>query len=333
MHDWSMPDFDQLLRFIQKDMRMSHVYQPVMLIELLRSNGSATVEQISKALLLEDRAQIDYYTHITKNMVGKVLTTNRGITSKDKDTYSLNGFSDLTGSQIDKLVEACTRKLDEFLEKRGEQPWAHRKKSSGYISGTLRYDILKRAHFRCGLCGISAEEKALEVDHILPRNKGGSDEVHNLQALCYSCNAMKRDRDDTDFRDMSQSYSERQDGCVFCEIPGDRIVEQNELAYSIRDGYAVTDMHTLVIPKRHVSDYFDLHQPERNAIERLLHSQRQMILQQDASVTGFNVGVNAGQTAGQTIFHCHVHLIPRRDGDVEEPRGGVRGVIPSKQHY
>lgn len=328
-----MPDYDQLLRFIQKDMRMSHVYQPVMLIELLRSNGSATVEQISKALLLEDRAQIDYYTHITKNMVGKVLTTNRGITSKDKDTYSLNGFSELTNNQIEELIDACTQKLDEFLDKRGEQPWAHRKKSSGYISGTLRYDILKHAHFRCELCGISAEEKALEVDHILPRNKGGSDEAHNLQALCYSCNAMKRDRDDTDFRGMSQSYSERQVGCVFCEIPDDRIVEENGLAIAIRDGYAVTDMHTLVIPKRHVSDYFELHQPERNAIERLLHSQRQAILEQDSSVTGFNVGVNAGQSAGQTIFHCHVHLIPRRDGDVAEPRGGVRGVIPNKQQY
>jgi len=325
--------FNSLLSFIEKDMRMSHVYQPVMLIELLRSNGSASVEQIAKALLIEDRAQIDYYTHITKNMVGKVLTTNRGITSKDKDTYSLNGFSDLTESQIGELIEACTLKLEEFLEKRGEQPWAHRKKSSGYISGTLRYDILKRAHFRCELCGISAEEKALEVDHILPRNNGGSDDPHNLQALCYSCNAMKRDRDDTDFRGMAQGYLERQAGCVFCEIPEERIVEQNELAYAIRDGYAVTEMHTLVIPKRHVSDYFELHQPERNAIERLLHSQRQAILQHDSSVTGFNVGVNAGQSAGQTVFHCHVHLIPRRDGDVGEPRGGVRGVIPSKQQY
>jgi len=144
---------------------------------------------------------------------------------------------------------------------------------------------------------------------------------------------MKRDRDDTDFRGMAQSYEERQKGCLFCEIPEDRIVEQNELAYAIRDAYAVTQMHTLLIPKRHVSDYFELHQPERNAIERLLHSQRQAILQRDSSVTGFNVGVNAGQSAGQTIFHCHVHLIPRRDGDVTDPQGGVRGVIPEKQKY
>ena len=77
----------------------------------------------------------------------------------------------------------------------------------------------------------------------------------------------------------------------------------------------------------------DLYQPERNAIEAMLQEQRQSILEQDTTVTGFNVGINAGASAGQTVFHVHVHLIPRRDGDVVDPRGGVRGVIPSKQRY
>jgi ATP adenylyltransferase len=65
----------------------------------------------------------------------------------------------------------------------------------------------------------------------------------------------------------------------------------------------------------------------------MLHEQRQSILEKDNTVTGFNVGINAGASAGQTVFHVHVHLIPRRDGDVADPRGGVRGVIPSKQRY
>ena len=95
----------------------------------------------------------------------------------------------------------------------------------------------------------------------------------------------------------------------------------------------VTEHHTLVIPKRHIADYFDLHQPERNAIEAMLHEQRQSVLEQDNKVTGFNVGINAGASVGQTVFHVHVHLIPRRDGDVVNPSGGVRGVIPSKQGY
>lgn len=82
-----------------------------------------------------------------------------------------------------------------------------------------------------------------------------------------------------------------------------------------------------------MADYFDLRQPERNAIETMLHEQRQSILDQDNTVTGFNVGINAGASAGQTVYHVHVHLIPRRDGDVVDPRGGVRGVIPIKQRY
>jgi diadenosine tetraphosphate (Ap4A) HIT family hydrolase len=93
------------------------------------------------------------------------------------------------------------------------------------------------------------------------------------------------------------------------------------------------ELHTLVIPKRHVADYFDLHQPERNAMQALLEDQRRLIHDAASSVTGFNIGINAGKDAGQTIFHCHMHLISRRIGDVEDPRGGVRGAIPSKQKY
>ena len=102
---------------------------------------------------------------------------------------------------------------------------------------------------------------------------------------------------------------------------------------AIKDAFPVTEHHTLVIPKRHVSDYFELYQPERNAIEQMLHEQHQSILRQDDKVTGFNVGINPGASAGQTVFHVHVHLIPRRKDDVEDPRGGVRGVIPTKQVY
>lgn len=90
----------------------------------------------------------------------------------------------------------------------------------------------------------------------------------------------------------------------------------------------------LAIPRRHVADYFDLHQPERNAIQRLLEDGRlRLLARQQPKVAGFNVGINAGEAAGQTIFHCHVHLIPRSDGDVEHPRGGVRGVVPTKRDY
>ena len=101
----------------------------------------------------------------------------------------------------------------------------------------------------------------------------------------------------------------------------------------IEDAFPVTPNHTLIIPKRHVSDYFDLYQPELNAIHLMLNARRQTVLENDPTITGFNVGINAGSSAGQTIFHVHVHLIPRRDGDVNNPRGGVRGVVANKQIY
>ena len=82
-----------------------------------------------------------------------------------------------------------------------------------------------------------------------------------------------------------------------------------------------------------VADYFDLRMPERNAIEDLLRNRRDALLSKDDSVVGFNVGINVGESAGQTIFHCHIHLIPRRKGDMENPRGGVRHVIPVKGTY
>ena len=325
--------FEDLSDFIRNQMRMSHIYQPAMLVELLQNGGQASVTEISKALLSRDVSQIEYYEQITKNMVGRVLTKNRGITDKNSNTYSIKGFEELGSEEVEILINLCIGKIDEYIGDRGDRIWSHRKKSPGYISGTLRYEILKRAKFHCELCGISADEKALEVDHIVPRNSGGTDDLSNLQALCYSCNAMKRDRDDTDFRQVAESYGDREDGCLFCEVSKQRIISENELCYVVRDLYPVTKDHTLVIPKRHVSDFFGLYQPERNAVHSLLDEQQVLIQETDETVTAFNVGINSGKDAGQSIFHCHYHLIPRRKGDTENPRGGVRGVIPRKQSY
>jgi diadenosine tetraphosphate (Ap4A) HIT family hydrolase/5-methylcytosine-specific restriction endonuclease McrA len=324
--------FNRLSRFISHEMRMAHVYQPVMLREILRRKGTATVNEIARALLAEDRSQVEYYEQITKNMVGRVLTKNREITEKENESYKLKGFPDLANQEVDSLITLCDAKIAEYLDKRSD-PWSHRRKSTGYIPGTLRYEILKRAHVRCELCGVSADLKAIEVDHIIPRNKGGTDDISNLQALCYSCNATKRDRDDTDFREVAAAFKRREANCPFCRIDAKRIMAENELSFAIRDAYPVSDKHTLIIPKRHVVDFFDLYQPEINAVQSLLLEIKDEISDTDSTVTGFNVGVNVGPSAGQSVFHVHVHLIPRRDGDVPQPRGGVRGVIPGKQNY
>ena len=326
--------YEQLSEFINKKMRMSHIYQPVMLMTLLAHGGRCHEREIAEALLAHDESEIEYYSQITNNMVGRVLRSHE-IVSRDKATksYQLNDYDDLTSKQKDALIALCEKRLNAFIEARGRAIYDHRRLSVGYISGTLKYDVLKRARFRCELCGISADEKALEVDHIVPRNHGGSDDLSKFQALCYTCNAMKRDRDDTDFRKMRESYDDRDKGCLFCEINKERIIAENELAYAIADGFPVSPLHTLIIPKRHTPTYFELSQAEINACTYLVKDQKQSIETQDRSVNGFNIGINNGTSAGQTIFHCHLHLIPRRSGDVDDPRGGVRHTMPGKGYY
>ena len=324
--------FSNLKDFILNRMRMSHIYQPVMLMTLLKEGGVSSIETLSKSLLIEDKSQQEYYGNITRNMVGRVLN-NHGIVQKDGEIFKLRNYETYTEDQRIELIQICQEKLNEYIEKRGKRIFEHRRKSAGYISGSIRYNVLKDAKFRCELCGVSADTKALEVDHIIPRNKGGTDEISNLQALCYSCNAMKRDKDSTEFRKVKESYEVREEGCLFCEIQKERILDEDNLFYVIRDGFPVTDLHTLVIPKRHVETYFDLYQPELNSCNRMIQKFKQQIEKEDVSVKGFNIGINNGEVSGQTIFHCHIHLIPRREGDVKNPRGGVRGVIPNKQEY
>jgi len=122
-------------------------------------------------------------------------------------------------------------------------------------------------------------------------------------------------------------------GCEFCGLKADNVIAEEKLAFAIYDKFPVTPLHILIIPKRHISSFFDLDQSEVRDILKLLAILRADISRCDPRVEGFNVGVNVGKVAGQTIYHCHVHLIPRRRGDVENPRGGVRGVIPRKQSY
>jgi diadenosine tetraphosphate (Ap4A) HIT family hydrolase len=144
---------------------------------------------------------------------------------------------------------------------------------------------------------------------------------------------MKRDTDDTDFHDVRESYKHRDNDCPFCHPEPKRLLAENELTYVFKDGFPVTEGHVLIIPKRHVANYFELGQAEINACTALLNEQQVVAKQNDDSIEGFNIGVNVGETAGQTVMHCHIHLIPRRQGDVEDPIGGVRNTIPGKGNY
>ena len=304
--------FDQLYDFVDNQMRMSHIYQPVMLIHLLENGGKASSTDIAKAILLRDPTQIEYYEEITKRMPGRVLTKNRGITERQRDTYSLRGYRELSGIEVDQLIELCQSRLDQLLEKRKDTLWSYRIKSSGYIKSSLKLRVLGQAKYRCLLCGVSAEYRALEVDHIVPRNHGGADDISNLQALCYSCNAMKRDTDDTDFRGIAESYSHRVAECEFCDPPPQALLFTNELSFSIAAPSPTSKGHTLLVPKRHVEDYLDLYQPELNAIQRNLVDYKNRLQESDATITGFSVGFESGSVVEQAASHCYLNLIPRR---------------------
>ena len=122
------------------------------------------------------------------------------------------------------------------------------------------------------------------------------------------------------------------EGCPFCTLPQDRIVLQSDLALVIRDGFPISQGHTLIIPKRHVGSFFESTDLERDSLLRLI-DQAKAALDKEFHPAGYNIGINDGATAGQTVPHLHIHLIPRYLGDSPDPRGGVRWIFPDKAKY
>ena len=122
------------------------------------------------------------------------------------------------------------------------------------------------------------------------------------------------------------------DTCPFCTLEPERIIAETELTVTIRDGFPVSPGHTLIIPKRHVASFFDVTDDERNELLLALASSKQE-LDRESDPDSYNIGINDGQAAGQTIGHLHIHLIPRFDGDCEDPKGGIRWIFPGKAKY
>ena len=120
--------------------------------------------------------------------------------------------------------------------------------------------------------------------------------------------------------------------CAFCTLPSARVIDENTTTMVIRDGYPVSPGHTLLIPKRHTGSFFDLSEQERADLLALLDRAKR-VLDAELQPKGYNIGINDGAAAGQTVPHLHMHLIPRFEGDLPDPRGGVRWVIPAKAKY
>ena len=297
---------ENLRAFLQQRMRMSHLYQPLMLKTLLQRRRRATVREIAAAFLAEDQSQLEYYEAIVRRIQRRMPR--------------ISCESAMLRSQ------STRRSVDVRFGSTVHRAWVRCQGRTATRPSNARGSAAS-----CAAC--QRKKRALDVDHIQPRKHGGPNTPENLQALCWLCNTNKGAGDATDFRAVQDRYGRQEAGCLFCHIEEPKMVATNSLAIAIRDGFPVTPHHTLVLPKRHVAGWFDLYRHEKAAIERLLDDQRAALEGLDPSIAGFNVGINAGEAAGQTIFHCHVHLIPRRTGDVENPRGGVRHVIPRRGVY
>ena len=128
--------------------------------------------------------------------------------------------------------------------------------------------------------------------------------------------------------------SSLKEDCIFCNKINCKVISTTKYFFIIRDtAYPVTKHHTLIITNRHEDDFFNLTKDEMIELDQILKKQKKELKKLDKEISAFNVGINIGKDAGQSVMHCHIHLIPRRKGDVEDPRGGVRGVIPEKQKY
>jgi ATP adenylyltransferase len=209
------PTYERLRDTIARRMRMSHIDQPLMLMELLGRRSPAPAQDVARRILGEDATQIDYYTELFKRMVGKVLTGN-GITLYDQGAYGLvggvaEGFCaavELSDTDRDQLLELCRQRLHAFRMQRGEEVGClltQKPAASGTGAATAPRSAARsksgcspgpRAAANAAAQAVAWQtphQRALEVDHIVPRNHGGSDDLSNLQALCFRCNAAKRD--------------------------------------------------------------------------------------------------------------------------------------------
>lgn len=284
---------DRLRVFLETDMTMSHVYQPVMIRTILEGGGAATKRQIAAAFSAADLSQLEYYEAVLGKYPGPVLR-KRGIVDLDKGVYRLAAdLRRMNGWQRAILVSLCDAKVADFVSKRQAAIWAHRSGNADPVPGTLRWQVITRAMGRCEACGISSEIRALEVDHIVPRSQGGSNELTNLQALCSLCNQQKLDRDQTDFHGAHAAVARRRVGCRICEAAGPG---GGDLAMVVElpTGLAVA-------PRRHGAGWLELWQPEVNALRRVEASST---LPRGAAMTTAMLGAGDGDPGHLVVTYA-----------------------------
>lgn len=188
--------FDDLMDFLQRRMRMSHVYQPLLIRLLVESGGQSTLRQLAKEFSAFDEAQVLLYEHRLKTMPIPVLKRH-GILSKDRNLVTLD-VKKLTLEQKRAVIAECEARISAFIMQRGLATWSGLLELDPVPEST-RYHVLKRDR-RCQLCGAGPDEAVLQIDHIVPRSRGGTNDLDNLQVLCATCNRGKSNHDDEDLR-------------------------------------------------------------------------------------------------------------------------------------
>ena len=298
--------------FIGHKMKMTHIYQPLLIKTLLLSGNSATAENIARGFLNEDKAQLEYYVQIAKRWPLQTLRKHKVVDyTRNGSTFTLL-LDNITKEQRERLVEICDSRYQEYVDKMRRLPWFDRRGFREHIPGQTRFDVLAKSKGVCVACGVSSLERALEIDHIVPVSMGGTNELSNFQALCYKCNAQKKNRDDTDFVMVLNRLKYRNPKCPFC-ISRDPVFD-NRMAFALRNAKPVAHLHSLVLPRRHTGNFFDLIPAEKSLCLTLIDSVKSDIQERDSTVTGFTVRFETGQMAGSMAEHCQIHVIPNRRG-------------------
>ena len=262
----------ELVDFIENKMRMSHIYQPLLIQSLVESGGQATLRELAVKFLTEEEAEIREMMKTIKKMPVHVLSAKNKsrkkpfVEEEDGVVRLLVKPTDL--KERSEILGACARRLHGYVAKRGEGIWNHKWLDSP-TGGAMRFKVLEAGGRRCALCGITSKDRALDVDHIVPHSKGGPSTFENLQILCSKCNRSKGNRSDTDFRAAEPPAPGFED-CDICALPAlKEFPSENELARAVRVVKSgITTIH--IIPKRHVYRYLDLTSHEVLAMHDLL---------------------------------------------------------------
>lgn len=293
-------DYAKLYNFINKKMRMTHIYQPIMIKELLESDGhSATAESIAKKFIDWDDSLLEYYKGRVLVWPRKTLVSH-GVVRYENDTFTLC-LDDISEEQRKRLIELCDNKTDEYVDKYPNREGV--KSNRTPITGGLRYDVIARAKGFCQACGIHSSKRSLDVDHIIPASMGGTNNIENLQALCFKCNRDKRNRDKTDFVLWQKRIKNQK--CKLCNTDG---IYDSPMASFAPSGNPDIPHEHLIFPKRHVTSFFDMILPERSLCMNLMDTVR-VRLEEKYGIRRFDISLNPAEPHR----HHSIRIIPKLD--------------------